>query len=226
MITRFPALSFGPILTRRHPLLRGLVTSRHPLLAHHWLTGPHVVLALVILAAIVGCVLLVNKTRRRGRAAGPQPMLGDLAEPPADFGAHAAAEPNTAVAGQYVGTVVSGESGIAGVDQPFGWRAQDPTHGATPVARLSGRGPARLLVERRGVLIHRGAAPAVYLPATELRGVRLGASALGTAGESCVTLVWEHAHTRLETIFEPELRGDRDRLVYEITTVIREGSPA
>lgn len=224
-------LPAGPLPTRRHPLLRHLVSHpRRPSVVANGLSGFHWIGLLVVLVAVGAVLLLLGRMKRRGRSRAVQPELGDFAQPPADFGSRALragtfGEPVAAVAGAYVGTVVSGEGGIGGVDQPFGWRAQDPTHGATPVSRLSGRGAAEVTVEQRGVLIRRDEATTIYLPTAELRGARLAAPTLGAAGEACVTLVWEHAHTRLETIFEPGLRADRDRLVYDVTTVIREGIP-
>jgi hypothetical protein len=148
-------------------------------------------LALVSTLAIIAVVLVMigfgwrNRLRRQ---AGVDPLPAVPAEP---------GEPDAEAEGQYVATTTAGD-----------WLDRIAVHG------LGIRTNAVLSVYPHGVLLDRSGAPAVYIPAGRLTGVRMESGMAGKFVEKdgLLVMTWDLGANSVDTGFRTRRAADKDVL--------------
>lgn len=145
-------------------------------------------LAMLAVVAVVFVLLGIGWRNRLKR----QSDVGLLAQPPAEPG-----EPVAAAEGQYVSTTTGGD-----------WLDRIAVHS------LGIRTNATLAVYPHGVLFDRSGAPAVYIPAAALTGVRQESGMAGKFVEKdgILVLAWTHGPHDLDTGFRTRRAADKDLL--------------
>lgn len=114
-------------------------------------------------------------------------------------------EPLATAEGQYVASTTSGD-----------WLDRIAVHA------LGIRTNATLEVYKHGVLFDRSGAPALYVPAASLTGVRLDSGMAGKFVEKdgLLVLAWEHGSHGLDTGFRTRRAEDRNVLVAALQELI------
>jgi hypothetical protein len=114
-------------------------------------------------------------------------------------------EPLASAEGQYVASTTSGD-----------WLDRIAVHA------LGIRTNASLEVYKHGVLFDRSGAPALYIPAASLTGVRLDSGMAGKFVEKdgLLVLAWEHGSHGLDTGFRTRRAEDRNVLIAALQELI------
>ncbi len=148
-------------------------------------------LSAVLTAAIIAVVFLLLALGWRSRLKR-QSDVGPLPQPPAAPGGPAAA-----AEGQYVSTTTGGD-----------WLDRVAVHS------LGIRTNSTLAVYPHGVLFDRSGAPALYIPAAALAGVRQESGMAGKFVEKdgLLVLTWTHGSHELDTGFRTRRAADKDLL--------------
>ena len=153
------------------------------------------VITLALIAAAFGLIWLGWRNRLRRQADVEQ--LPSVPEAPG--------EPRTAAEGQYVASTTGGD-----------WLDRIAVHG------LGIRTNATLEVYPHGVLFDRAGAPALYIPAASLTGVRLDSGMAGKFVEKdgLLVLAWMHGSHELDTGFRTRRAEDRNVLFAALQELI------
>ncbi|MDT0168767.1 hypothetical protein [Pseudarthrobacter sp. BRE9] len=153
-------------------------------------------LAMLAVVAVVFVLLAVGWRNRLKR----QSDVGHLPQVPAAPG-----EPTAAAEGQYVATTTAGD-----------WLDRIAVHG------LGIRTNATLAVYPHGVLYERSGAPAVYIPAASLTGVRQDSGMAGKFVEKdgLLVLAWNLGAHELDTGFRTRRAADKDTLYQALQDLI------
>ena len=153
-------------------------------------------LAMLAVIAVVFVLLAIGWRNRLKR----QSDVEQLPPVPA-----AAGEPLTAAEGQYVATTTGGD-----------WLDRIAVHG------LGIRTNATLSVYPHGVLFDRSGAPALYIPAAALGGVRQDSGMAGKFVEKdgLLVLTWLHGSHELDTGFRTRRAADKDTLYAALQELI------
>lgn len=149
----------------------------------------HQVLSLAITLAVIAAAFGLIRVGWRNRLR----RQSDVAQlPPAPV---APGEPLARAEGQYVASTTAGD-----------WLDRIAVHG------LGIRTNATLAVYPHGVLFDRSGAPALYIPAAALDGVRLDSGMAGKFVEKdgLLVLSWMHGSHGLDTGFRTRRAADRD----------------
>lgn len=120
---------------------------------------------------------------------------------------------------------------------PFGEAFDDvyastTTHGdwldRIAVHGLGVRGNAQVRVGEAGVLFEREAAPDVFVPAEDVKGVQAAPRIAGKVigGDGLVLVTWQLGNRVLDTGFHPRFRSDRTRLIGEVDALLSERTTA
>lgn len=153
-------------------------------------------LAMLAVIAVVFVLLAIGWRNRLKR----QSDVEQLPPVPAAPG-----EPITAAEGQYVATTTGGD-----------WLDRIAVHG------LGIRTNATLSVYTHGVLFDRSGAPALYIPAATLGGVRQDNGMAGKFVEKdgLLVLTWLHGSHELDTGFRTRRAADKDTLYAALQELI------
>ena len=153
-------------------------------------------LAMLAVVAVVFVLLAVGWRNRLKR----QSDVEQLPQVPAAPG-----EPTAAADGQYVATTTSGD-----------WLDRIAVHG------LGIRTSSTLEVYPHGVLYRRSGAPALYIPAASLTGVRQDSGMAGKFVEKdgLLVLAWMHGAHELDTGFRTRRAADKDVLYQALQDLI------
>ena len=153
-------------------------------------------LAMLAVIAVVFVLLAIGWRNRLKR----QSDVEQLPPVPAAPG-----EPITAADGQYVATTTGGD-----------WLDRIAVHG------LGIRTNATLSVHPHGVLFDRSGAPALYIPAAALGGVRQDNGMAGKFVEKdgLLVLTWLHGSHELDTGFRTRRAADKDTLYAALQELI------
>jgi hypothetical protein len=153
-------------------------------------------LAMLAVVAVVFVLLAVGWRNRLKR----QSDVEHLPQVPAAPG-----EPTAAAEGQYVATTTAGD-----------WLDRIAVHG------LGIRTNATLAVYPHGVLYERSGAPAVYIPAASLTGVRQDSGMAGKFVEKdgLLVLAWNLGAHELDTGFRTRRAADKDTLYQALQDLI------
>jgi hypothetical protein len=153
-------------------------------------------LAMLAVVAVVFVLLAIGWRNRLKR----QSDVEQLPQVPAVPG-----EPTAVAEGQYVATTTAGD-----------WLDRIAVHG------LGIRTNATLEVYPHGVLFDRSGAPALYIPAASLTGVRLDSGMAGKFVEKdgLLVLAWVHGSHELDTGFRTRRAEDRNVLFAALQELI------
>lgn len=153
-------------------------------------------LAMLAVVAVVFVLLAVGWRNRLKR----QSDVEQLPQVPAAPG-----EPTAAADGQYVATTTAGD-----------WLDRIAVHG------LGLRTNSTLEVYPHGVLYERSGAPALYIPAASLTGVRQDSGMAGKFVEKdgLLVLAWTHGNHELDTGFRTRRAADKDVLYQALQDLI------
>jgi len=153
-------------------------------------------LAMLAVVAVVFVLLAVGWRNRLKR----QSDVEQLPQVPGAPG-----EPNAVAEGQYVATTTSGD-----------WLDRIAVHG------LGIRTNATLEVYPHGVLYERSGAPALYIPAAALTGVRQDSGMAGKFVEKdgLLVLAWKHGAHELDTGFRTRRAADKGVLYQALQDLI------
>ncbi|WP_267595353.1 hypothetical protein [Carbonactinospora thermoautotrophica] len=159
----------------------------------------------LMVLVILGLYLLMWRAWKR-RAARQAAELPPLPKPPAEPG-----EPLASAAGIYVSTTSEGD-----------WLDRIVAHG------LGARSRAELTVTPQGVLFAREGAPAVYIPAARIRGVRRERGMAGKFVEEggLLVITWEHGSRTLDTGFRAERVAEHDAVEHAVAGLVPAGGGA
>lgn len=168
----------------------------------HW--GQRIGWTLLTILVLLGLYWLMLRGWRRRAARHAD--LPPLPEVPDDLGAV-----RLESEGVYVVTTTEGD-----------WLDRVVAHG------LGARSEAELVVADAGVLLERTGAPAVFVPAAALKGVRLEKGMAGKVVEEggLVVLTWRHGPRTLDTGFRPRRAADRDALLSAVASILPEEATA
>lgn len=153
-------------------------------------------LAMLAIAAVVFVLLAIGWRNRLKRQAD----VDQLPPVPAAPG-----EPLAYAEGQYVATTTGGD-----------WLDRIAVHG------LGIRTKSTLAVYPHGVLFDRSGAPALYIPAASLAGVRQDSGMAGKFVEKdgLLVLTWTHGSRELDTGFRTRRAADKDVLYTALQQLI------
>ncbi|HSU45452.1 MAG TPA: hypothetical protein VLJ40_00940 [Arthrobacter sp.] len=153
-------------------------------------------LAMLAVVAVVFVLIAVGWRNRLKRQAGVEQLPPVPATP---------GEPAAAAEGQYVATTTAGD-----------WLDRIAVHG------LGIRTNASLAVYPHGVLYERSGAPALYIPATSLTGVRQDSGMAGKFVEKdgLLVLAWTLGAHELDTGFRTRRAADKDVLYQALQDLI------
>jgi hypothetical protein len=153
-------------------------------------------LAMLAIIAVVFVLLGIGWRNRLKR----QSDVGPLPQAPAEPG-----EPSAEAEGQYVATTTGGD-----------WLDRVAVHS------LGIRTNATLAVYPDGVLFDRAGAPALYIPAASLAGVRQESGMAGKFVEKdgLLVLTWLHGSHELDTGFRTRRAADKDTLYTALQELI------
>ena len=153
-------------------------------------------LAMLAIAAVVFVLLAIGWRNRLKRQAD----VDQLPPVPAAPG-----EPLAGAEGQYVATTTGGD-----------WLDRIAVHG------LGIRTNSTLAVYPHGVLFDRSGAPALYIPAASLAGVRQDSGMAGKFVEKdgLLVLTWTHGSRELDTGFRTRRAADKDVLYTALQQLI------
>lgn len=160
------------------------------------------ILGIVVVAAVAIGLMRVGWRHRQARQS-------DVAAPPeVPAGLDT---PVAAAAGQYVSSTTAGD-----------WLDRISVHG------LGMKSTADLSVHPQGVLISRGGAPDVFIPAADLESVRRESGMAGKFVEAGGLLVlgWRLGGHHLDTGFRPRRAADMATLVAAAESLIPDAGPA
>lgn len=158
-------------------------------------------LAMLAIIAVVFVLLAIGWRNRLRR----QSDVGQLPAVPAEPG-----QPLAAAEGQYVATTTAGD-----------WLDRIAVHS------LGIRTNAGLAVYPHGVLFDRSGAPALYIPAATLTGVRQDSGMAGKFVEKdgLLVLAWTHGSHALDTGFRTRRAADKD-VLFEALQELISSAPA
>jgi hypothetical protein len=153
-------------------------------------------LAMLAIIAVVFVLLAIGWRSRLRRQSDVDRLPAVPAEP---------GEPLAGAEGQYVATTTAGD-----------WLDRIAVHG------LGIRTNATLEVFPHGVLFDRSGAPAVYIPAASLTGVRQDSGMAGKFVEKdgLLVLAWVHGSHELDSGFRTRRAADKDRLFEALQDLI------